>query len=331
MSELGPTRKGPFAGLPNLFDYAAMVVVLVAMTAVFAMRSPRFFSPQTFQMITNQIPPLLIASVGMTYVLIIGGIDLSVGSVLAFSSAVIGVMMVSPGNGVPGSSAGVAIVVCLLAGLCCGLLNGCLSVAWNLPSFIVTLGMLEFARGATYQLTHSKTQYIGSAIAGIAGTSVLGVSLPFLVAVIIVAVGQWVLSCTVFGRYMIAIGTNEEAVRLSGIRAWPVKVAVFGIAGLLAAVAAVMETSRMESADPNMRTGFELQVIAAVVIGGTSLMGGRGSVVRTFLGALIISVLGAGLIVVEAGEPTKRMVTGAVIVAAAVLDYYRQRIRRSTA
>ena len=128
---------------------------------------------------------------------------------------------------------------------------------------------------------------------------------------------------------LIAIGTNEEAVRLSGIRTGPVKVAVFGLSGLLAAVAAAMETSRMESADPNMRTGFELQVIAAVVIGGTSLMGGRGSVIRSFLGALIVSVLGAGLIVIDAGEPAKRLVTGAVIVAAAVLDYYRQRIRRA--
>jgi ribose transport system permease protein len=330
MSELEPAPRGRAAALPNLFDYAAMVAVLLIMIAVFAMRSPRFFSPQTFQMITNQIPPLLIASVGMTYVLIIGGIDLSVGSVLALSSAVIGVLMVSRGDGVPGSSAGVAICACLLVGLCCGLMNGLLSVAWILPSFIVTLGMLEIARGATYLVTSSKTQYIGSSIAGIAGTSVLGVSLPFLVAVVIVVIGQWVLSCTVFGRYMIAIGTNEEAVRLSGIRTWPVKVAVFAICGLLAAVAAVMETSRMESADPNMRTGFELQVIAAVVIGGTSLMGGRGSVVRSFLGALIISVLGAGLIVVDAGEPTKRLVTGAVIVAAAVLDYYRERIRRAS-
>lgn len=331
MSELESAPKGRVAGLSNLFDYAAMVIVLLVMIAVFAMRSPRFFSPQTFQMITNQIPPLLIASVGMTYVLIIGGIDLSVGSVLALSSAVIGVLMVSPGDGIPGFSAGVAILACLLVGLACGLLNGLLSVAWSLPSFIVTLGMLEIARGATYLVTDSKTQYIGSSIAGIAGSNVLGISLPFLAAVLIVVIGQWVLSCTVFGRYMIAIGTNEEAVRLSGIRTWPVKAAVFGICGLLAAVAAVMETSRMESADPNMRTGFELQVIAAVVIGGTSLMGGRGSVVRSFLGALIISVLGAGLIVVDAGEPTKRLVTGAVIVAAAVLDYYRQRIRCSAA
>jgi ribose transport system permease protein len=328
MSEpkLSPSRAdGAMTVLVSLLDYVAMVVVLLLLVAVFTWRSPRFLSFGTFRMITNQIPPLVIAAVGMTYVLIIAGIDLSVGSVLALGSAVLGVCMVAP-HELP---APVAIAACIGVGLACGLVNGLLTIAWRLPSFIVTLGMLEMARGATYLVTGSKTQYIGSGIAMIAEAQVLGVSLPFLIAVAIVVVGQLVLSYTVFGRYMIAIGTNEEAVRLSGIDPRAVKLAVFALCGLLAGVAAVMETSRMEAADPNMRTGFELQVIAAVVIGGTSLMGGRGSVVRSFLGAMIIAVLGAGLTVIDVGEPTKRLITGAVIVAAAVLDYYRQRLKRS--
>ena len=320
-------RRGPLAVLGSLMDYLAMVVVLVLLVAVFGLLSERFLSFGTFRMITHQIPPLLIASVGMTYVLIIAGIDLSVGSVLALGSAVLGVCMVRYGLPAP-----VAIAACLGVGLLCGLANGSLTIAWRLPSFIVTLGMLEMARGATYLVTSSKTQYIGSDIADVAAASVLGValpvSMPFLIAVAIVVAGQLVLSYTVFGRYMVAIGTNEEAVRLSGIDPRRIKVIVFALCGLLAAVAAVMDTARMQSADPNMRTGFELQVIAAVVIGGTSLMGGRGSVVRTFLGALIIAVLGAGLAVIAVGDPTKRLVTGGVIVAAAVLDYYRQRLKR---
>jgi ribose transport system permease protein len=320
-------RRGPLAVLSSLVDYLAMVMVLVLLVAVFGLLSERFLSFGTFRMITHQIPPLLIASVGMTYVLVIAGIDLSVGSVLALGSAVLGVCMVRYGLPAP-----VAIAACIGAGLCCGLINGSLTIAWRLPSFIVTLGMLEMARGATYLVTGSKTQYIGSPIASVAAASIFGVSLPvskpFLIALAVVIAGQLVLSYTVFGRYMVAIGTNEEAVRLSGIDPRPIKVVVFALCGVLAAVAAVMDTARMQSADPNMRTGFELQVIAAVVIGGTSLMGGRGSVVRTFLGALIIAVLGAGLAVIDVGDPTKRLITGAVIVAAAVLDYYRQRLKR---
>ena len=329
MNELRATsrpRGALRAVAAGLGDYLAMVLVLVLLVGVFGMLSERFLSFGTFRMIASQIPPLLIAAVGMTYVLIIAGIDLSVGSVLALGSAVLGVCVVRYELGVP-----LAIAACVGAGLACGLVNGLLTIAWRLPSFIVTLGMLEMARGATYLVTDSKTQYIGSAVAPIAQTDVLGVSLPFVLALAVVVVGQLVLSYTVFGRYMVAIGTNEEAVRLSGIDPRPIKVAVFAVCGLLAAVAAVMDTARMQSADPNMRTGFELQVIAAVVIGGTSLMGGRGSVVRTFLGAMIIAVLGAGLAVIDVRDPTKRVITGGVIVAAAILDYYRQRLKRARA
>jgi ribose transport system permease protein len=130
---------------------------------------------------------------------------------------------------------------------------------------------------------------------------------------------------------MIAIGTNEEAVRLSGINPRPVKLLVFAICGLLSGVAAVIETARLASADPNAGQGYELQAIAAVVVGGTSLMGGRGSVVCSFFGVLLISILAAGLVQVGAQEPTKRLITGGVIIAAVVLDYYRQRMRSTSA
>jgi ribose transport system permease protein len=177
-------------------------------------------------------------------------------------------------------------------------------------------------------VTQSRTIYVGGPIEVITDTALLGLSLPFIIAIAIVATGQLVLSRTVFGRYLVAIGTNEEAVRLSGIDPRPYKFAVFCLAGLLAAVAAVIQTARMSSANPNTAIGFELQVIAAVVIGGTSLMGGRGSVVSSFFGVLIIAVLGAGLAQVGAQESTKRLITGCVIVAAVILDQYRHRLRR---
>jgi len=301
-----------------------MLLILAGLIAVFGLTTDYFISVSTFRMISRQIPDAIIIAVGMTYVLIIAGIDLSVGSVLAFSSAMLGVSMVRyhwP--------AWAAILLCLDIGLACGLFNGFVSIRWRLPSFIVTLGMLEIARGATYLVTDSRTQYIGSAIEGIAEASVLGVPLPFVIAIAIVVAGQLVLTRTVFGRYMIAIGTNEEAVRLSGIDPRPIKLAVFVLCGMLASVAAVIQTSRQATSDPGAGTGYELQAIAAVVNGGTSLMGGRGSVARSFFGVLIIAVLERGLVQLGASTPAKRVITGLVIVIAVILDCYRQRLRSS--
>ncbi len=306
-----------------IFEYLGMLAVLAALVATFSVLTDHFSSIMTFRMIAGDVPAAVIIAVGMTYVLIIAGIDLSVGSVLALSGGVLGVCLEHFDVGVP-----LAIVACLGVGLACGLFNGLVTVTWCLPSFIVTLGMLEIARGATYLVTNSRTLNNISPIEFIASADTLGGSLPFLIAVAVVVIGQAVLSLTVFGRYMIAIGTNEEAVRLSGIDPRPVKVAVFALCGTLAALAALVHTSRMTAAVPGAGDGYELQAIAAVVIGGTSLMGGRGSVVRSFLGVLIIAVLGAGLAQIGAGEPTKRVITGCVIIAAVILDHYRQRLKR---
>jgi len=308
-----------------LQEYLGMAGVVIGLVLVFSLFSSHFFSLMTFEMIASRIPSTIIAAVGMTYVLIIAEIDLSVGSVLALTSAVLGVCIVKAQLPV-----WLAIMACLGTGLAVGLINGLVTVGWALPSFIVTLGMLEMARGGTYLVTNSRTQYIGEKISFIAETNLLGVPLPFVIAFVIVILGQLVLSYTVFGRYMIAIGTNEEAVRLSGIDPRPIKLAVFVITSFLISVGAVLYTSRLANADPNAGIAFELKIIAAVVIGGTSLMGGRGSVVRSFFGVLIIAVLGQGLSSVGAEESTKRIVTGAVIVVAVILDYYRRRLESAT-
>jgi len=316
-----PERHGFLGAI--LADYLGMAAVLAGLILVFSLLTNNFFTLTTFRTIANQIPDAIIIATGMTFVLIIAGIDLSVGSVLALSGAVLGVFLVDLKLPLP-----IAIAACLGTGLICGLLNGLVVARWALPSFIVTLGMLEIARGAAYLATNSQTKYIGQAIETISETSFSGLSLPFIIAVLIVLAGQFVLSRTLFGRYMIAVGTNEEAVRLSGIDPRPIKIAVFTLCGLLASVAAVIQSSRLSSADPNAGTGLELQAIAAVVIGGTSLMGGRGSVVSSFFGVLIIAVLGTGLAQIGAQEPTKRLVTGCVIVAAVILDYYCNRLKK---
>lgn len=302
-------------------EYLGMAAVLILLIAFFGYYAENFFTFTTFKTIANQIPDKTIVAVGMTFMLIIAGIDLSVGSVLALSGAVLGVCLVKYEV-----SLATAILACLGVGIVCGLLNGLVVIRWRLPAFIVTLGMLEIARGATYWVTDSRNLYIGGPVEVITETTVLGFSLPFIIALIIVVLAQIVLSRTVFGRYLIAIGTNEEAVRLSGIDPRPIKLAVFILCSLLVSIAAVIHTARLSSANPNAGYGLELQAIAAVVIGGTSLMGGRGSIISTFFGVLIIEVLGRGLDQVGAQESTKRLVTGCVIVAAVILDYYRSRL-----
>lgn len=317
-------KAGKQGGTGRLIaDYLGLVAALIALVIIFGLKAENFFSVVTFRTIANQIPDKTIVAVGMTFVLIVAGIDLSVGSVMALASAVLAIGLVDWGWPLP-----LAIAMGLLSGLVCGGLNGLIIIRWRLPSFIVTLGMLEAARGAAYWMTQSRTIYVGGPVERIADTTILGfLSVPFLIAMTVVVVGQLVLSRTVFGRYLIAIGTNEEAVRLSGIDPRRYKLGVFALCGLLTAVAAVIHTARLSTADPNTATGFELEAIAAVVIGGTSLMGGRGSVVRSFFGVLIIAVLGAGLAQIGAQEYTKKVTTGAVIVAAVILDQYRRRTR----
>lgn len=307
-------------------DSLGLLAALAVLIVAFSLATEHFFSRTTFLTLANQIPAALLVAIAMTYVLVIAEIDLSVGSVLGLCGCVLGVALTQWHWPLP-----LAVIAACAAGLACGAFNGAVTLRWRLPSFIVTLGMLEMARGGAHALTKSQTQYLGAQVGGIAGAGLFGLSLPFFFAMGVVVIAQLTLTRTVFGRYLVAIGTNEEAVRLSGIDPRPIKLAVFSLAGLLVAFAAVIDTSRFQSANPNAGMGFELQAIAAAVIGGTSLMGGRGSVISTFLGVLIIAVLNTGLAAIGARDETKRLVTGAVIVAAVILDQYRQRLARKAA
>jgi ribose transport system permease protein len=268
--------------------------------------------------LANQAPDGLLVATGMTLVILTGGIDLSVGSLLALAGAVFGVLVAAYHLPLPVAGAGA-----LLTGAACGWLNGWITVRWRLPSFLVTLATLEMARGAAYLVTSSQTIYLGARVDVVAGPIVAGLGPSTLIAVAAVVFGQLVLDRTVFGRQVFAVGANEESARLAGISPGRVRMAVFMLSGLLAGAAAVVQAGRLAAVDPNAGMGLELEAIAAVVIGGTSLAGGRGSVVTSALGALVILVLGAGLAQMGVGEPTRRLVTGAVIVLAAIADYYR--------
>ena len=314
-----PTRRKPL-DLRRFLDDWVMLLAAVGIFVLCTLLIDNFLSPLNMRGLGLAISTVGIAACTMLFCLASGHFDLSVGSVMALAAATSAAAILQWGWTVPAAAA-----LALATGLVCGTITGTISVAWRLPSFIVSLGMLEAVRGSAYVVTDSRTQYVGDAISWLSAPFFGGISFAFLLAVVLVVVAQLVLSRTVFGRCVVGIGTNEEAMRLAGVDPRPIRVIVFAMTGLLAGLAGLMQSARLEAADPNAGTGMELQVIAAVVIGGTSLMGGRGSVINTAFGVLIIAVLEAGLAQVGASEPSKRIITGIVIVAAVIVDTLRQR------
>ncbi len=301
-------------------EYAGLLGALLVVTIGFSLFADNFLTAATFRTVMNQVPTLLVVSVGMTFVLIGGGIDLSVGSVLAFSAGMLGLALNQWEWPVFA-----AIIASIGVAFACGLLSGGLVAMVGVPSFIVTLGMLEVARGGAYLITSSRTEYVGGALDGLTNTTFLALSLPVWIAACVAIIAQATITYTTLGRYIVAVGYNEEAARLSGINTKAVKWTTFAIGGALSGLGAILYTARLSAADPNAGRGLELEAIAAAVIGGTSLSGGRGSVLRTVVGVFIIAILGAGLAQVGAADSTKRVVSGAVIVAAVIADQFRRR------
>ncbi len=309
---------------------SGIALALVLLVGAFSLLSPLFLTTGNISNILTQIAINVILAVGMTFVILIGGIDLSVGSVMAFCAVVAGTVLKLPGLSVEW-----AIVLALGAGVAvgalCGLINGAISAWWSIPSFIVTLGMLNIARGAALQWTDARSIYEFPNSFNNFGTATLfGIPAPFLVALALalVAVAWVVLVRTVFGRLIYAIGNNEEAVRLAGHNVLAYKVAAFTICGAAVGVGALIYMTRLTVASPILGIGFELNAIAAVIIGGTSLTGGRGSIIGTLLGACIIGVLANGLILIGVGDFVRQIITGVVIILAVVVDAYRMRLTR---
>jgi ribose transport system permease protein len=308
-------RKTASAWLDEYFILFALLGLIV----LFGAASDNFLSMATLSTVLNQLPSLMLATVGMTLVMMVGGIDLSVGSLLALSATIIGVATVSWNLPLP-----LAIVLGVGAATVAGILSGWLTSYLALPSFIVTLGMLEAARGLAYMVSNSQTVFIGLRIQALSQPlAFIGLSPAFLIAVAVIVVAHGVLKRTVAGRYIVAIGTNEAAARISGIQTKPYRMATLVVSGFLAGFAGLFNASYLAAADPNAGSGLELSAIAAAVIGGTSLMGGRGSVAGAFIGVLIIAVLQSGLAQVGLTEPVKHLITGSVIIVAVLLDRWR--------
>lgn len=312
--------------LRRFMGEAGIGLALLAMVLVFSVAAPKFGSSINLSNIATQITLNTMLAVGMTFVILVGGIDLSVGSGIALCAVVSGKVLAAQSLSTPVAVL-LAILVSVGVGMFCGLVNGFVSERWRVPAFIVTLGMLNVARGAALQYTNAKTIYTFPAGFNDFGTvTLLGVPALFVIALAMVAVGHFVLTRTVFGRMIFAIGDNEEAVRLSGHRTPAVKIAAYVICGLTVGIAAVTYMARLNIAGPTIGGGYELNAIAAVVIGGASLSGGKGSMIGTLLGACLLGVLSNGLLLMGVSDFERQMVTGAVIMVAVVLDHYRGKL-----
>ena len=297
--------------------------VFVVLCAVISALTPHFFTVTNLLNVAQQTVINALIAVGLTYVIISGGIDLSVGSILAFAGVVMAHAL-RLGWPVP-----LAILAGVGVGAGCGLVNGLLISYGRLPPFIATLGMMSVARGGALLATDGRpVSGFGESFRWLATGEIAGVPVPVLVMVLVYAVAHLVLQRTKFGRYTYAIGGNEEASLLSGVPVRLYKTGIYVVGGGLAALGAVLLTARLNSAQPIAGINYELDAIAATVIGGTSLMGGQGSVIGTLIGALIMGVLRNGLNLLGVSSFIQQVVIGVVIIAAVLLDTFFKQSKR---
>jgi ribose/xylose/arabinose/galactoside ABC-type transport system permease subunit len=310
----GRQRWSPSFGLKQIVPFAA----LIALFAFFSLNNgSTFYASSNLMVILQQTVVLAVVAYGMTFVIVSGSIDLSVGSVVALTGVVTAMMAEQGGNQL------VAIVVALAVGLVAGIVNGLVFAFGKIPSFIVTLGMLQVARGLTLELSGGAA--IPVPFDGILGN--LGM-MPWIVVIglLVTLAAAFVFQLTLFGRRVKAIGGNERVATLAGVPSARVKVFVFAFSGFMAGVGGVILASRLGTGSPTAGTGFELDVIAAVVIGGTPLTGGLGRISGTLVGAVIISMLSNGLVLMGVGDAAQQIVKGVVLAAAVFISLERGKI-----
>jgi ribose transport system permease protein len=302
------------------------LLALVLMVVALSLASDQFLTISNLRNILLQISINLCLSIGMTLIILSGGIDLSVGSVLALAGAVAAGLLK---NGLTLPRFGVviqftvfgAIIGGIVVGLVLGWFNGFVITRFKLPPFVATLGMLSVARGLTMLWTGGfPITRLGDRFGFIGTRHIAGIPMPVWISVALVGAFVLLARQTTFGRHLYAVGGNERAAMLSGVNVGRLKVWVYTLGGGLAGIAGLLLTARLDSATPSAGIGYELDSIAAVVIGGTSFSGGRGSILGTVLGCLIIGVLNNGLVLLEVSPFWQQVIKGFVILAAVALD-----------
>ena len=339
MFDVIKTAARPFAGarwrplngagaVQRILAFGALFLLII----FFSFWSPYFFNFDNFDNILIATSVVAVLALGETFVIVTGGIDLSIGTVMTVSSVMSATAIVRWGLPVPlGMVAGIA-----MGGLM-GLINGVLIARLKLPPFIATLGMLNVARGLSLAIANLSPIYFPTdQLHGMIMGSAIGVILPsfpipniVIVMLVTAVLAGLILSKTALGRYTYALGSNEEAARLSGINVVRWKTAVYVLCGLFAGLGGVLLAARVNSAQPTLGYGYELDAISAVIIGGTSLSGGVGTILGTVIGAFIVKTLADGLQLVDVPQEWQIVATGAVVILAVYLDMLRRRGRQS--
>jgi len=303
----------------SLIDYGIYIAFVVLCVAL-ALASPVFATPENLFNVALQSSINALLAFGMTFVILTAGIDLSVGSLVAVAGAIGGGLMVGE------VAWPAAMLAGLIAGTLLGLANGVAVTSFRIPPFIATLAMLSIGRGLTQLYTGGRPfTGLDPTFNELGQGSVGPIPVPVLIMLVAVSVSWIALRFTVFGRDVYAVGSNPEAARLAGVQVTRVLLGVYTISGFLSALGGLVLTARLSSAQPTAGLGFELDAIAAVVVGGTSLAGGEGSILRTLVGALIIGVLNNGLNLLNVDPFIQPVVKGAVILIAVGLDRLKTR------
>jgi ribose transport system permease protein len=309
----------------KLLAFASLIVLLV----FFSVASPNFLQTSNILAILQATSVNGVLAIAATLVIITGGIDLSVGTLMTFCAVIAGVVLTYWGMPLP-----LGILAAIGTGAACGFISGSLVAKMKIPPFIATLGMMLILKGLSLVISGTKPIYFNDtpsfpeiSTGSLIGQIVPAVPVPngVLILFVLALVIGYVLNRTVLGRYCFALGSNEEAVRLSGVNTDAWKIAIYALAGGICGIAGLIIASRLNSAQPALGLGYELDAIAAVVIGGTSLAGGRGSILGTMIGALIMAVLLNGLRIMSVAQEWQTVVTGLIIIAAVYADMLRRR------
>ncbi|MCT4610425.1 MAG: ABC transporter permease [Pelagimonas sp.] len=325
------TEKSPLSGLGDsgayqkILAFASLIVLLIG----FSIASPNFMQTSNMIAILQATSVNGVLAVAATLVIITGGIDLSVGTLMTFCAVIAGVVLTYLGMPLL-----LGVAAAIAAGAFCGLCSGTFVTKMKIPPFIATLGMMLILKGLSLVISGTRPIYFNDTpgFDQISRGSLIGKVFPalpipngVLILFLVAAAAAYILSKTVLGRYTFALGSNEEAVRLSGVNTDRWKMRIYALAGGICGIGGILIASRLNSAQPALGLGYELEAIAAVVIGGTSLSGGRGTILGTLIGALIMAVLTNGLRVLSVAQEWQTVVTGAIIILAVYADMVRRK------
>jgi ribose transport system permease protein len=304
-----------------------VIIPIVLFTAVFYLINPAILSPITRTVILRTVAFTGVVVVGMAYLIIAGEIDLSVGSVAGLGAIVFGWMAKNAGWPIPA-----AIAASLFVGALCGLVNGLMTVKVGLPAFVATLSMLFVARGINYVITSAAPIYpLPPAVADFGMATPLGASWAFWLFLGLTLVGDFILRLTIFGSMVTATGGNKQAARVTGINTDAVKIVCFILTGTLAALGGMLVVARIKSAEPQIGVGWELDVIAATIMGGVSFLGGIGTILGAFFGTILMQLVRSGLVIAKVSAYWQNAAIGMLLILGVAIDAYRRKARKRSA